>query len=52
MMGTSRCEAEGERSLVEELIGQVKVGPRSAHVTNLRIEWKEPLHRNTHFEIR
>jgi acylphosphatase len=50
--GDVELEAEGERSLVEELIGQVKVGPRSAQVTNLRIEWMEPQHRTAHFEIR
>ena len=50
--GSVELEAEGERSLVEELIGLVKTGPRSAHVSNLRIEWKEPHHRTSHFEIR
>jgi len=50
--GNVELEAEGERSLVEELIGQVKVGPRSAQVNNLRIEWREPQHRTAHFEIR
>ena len=39
--GNVEIEAEGDRSLLEELIGEVKRGPRSAHVTNLRLEWKE-----------
>ncbi len=50
--GSVEIEAEGERSLVEELIAQVKVGPRSAQVNNLRLEWREPEHRTAHFEIR
>lgn len=39
--GNVEIEAEGERSLLEEFIKQVKIGPRSARVTNLKIEWKE-----------
>lgn len=50
--GNVEIEAEGDRSLLEEFIKQVKVGPRSARVTNLKIEWKEsmpPLY--NHFDI-
>ena len=50
--GNVEIEAEGDRSLVENLIREVKVGPRSAHVTDLRLEWKEPQHQFGHFEIR
>jgi acylphosphatase len=39
--GKVEIEAEADRSLLEEFIKEIKVGPRSAHVTNLRIEWKE-----------
>jgi acylphosphatase len=46
-------EAEGDRSLLAEFIKDVKVGPRSAHVTNLRIEWKQNMPSEFHrFEIR
>lgn len=53
--GNVEIVAEGDRSLVEDLIKEVRVGPRSAHVTNLRLEWldkrsEEPP--QTHFEIR
>jgi acylphosphatase len=41
--GSVEVEAEADRSLVEELIGKIKVGPRSAQVTNLKIEWLEPV---------
>jgi acylphosphatase len=50
--GNVEIEAEGDRSLLEELISQAKVGPRSAQVRNLRIEWKSPTHTFTHFEIK
>jgi acylphosphatase len=50
--GNVEIEAEGERSLLEALISQAKVGPRSAHVRNLRIEWKAPTHTFKHFEIK
>lgn len=46
-------EAEADRSLLEEFLKEVKVGPRSAHVTNLRIEWKESKPPEFHrFDIR
>ena len=45
--GSVEIEAEADRSLLEEFIKEVKVGPRSAHVTNLKIEWKN----NTPFEF-
>ncbi len=50
--GNVELEAEGDRSLLEELIRQVKIGPRSAHVTNLRLEWRSPTHTRDRFEIR
>lgn len=50
--GQVEIEAEGDRSLVEEFLNDLRVGPRSARVTNLQIQWMEPLHRHTRFEIR
>jgi acylphosphatase len=50
--GSVEVEAEGDRSLLEELIAVLKVGPRSAHVRNLRIEWLAPEHERKSFEIR
>ena len=37
--GSVYLEVEGNRSLVEELIIHLKVGPRSAQVKDVRIEW-------------
>jgi acylphosphatase len=53
--GNVEIEAVGERGLIEELIKHVKVGPRAAHVSNLRLEWtgdNKRADRYTHFEIR
>jgi acylphosphatase len=45
-------ELEGDRSLIEELIKELKVGPRSAHVKDLKIEWQDFKSRYQGFEIR
>ncbi len=39
---TVQVEVEGNRSLVEEFISQLKIGPRSAQVKDVRIEWSDP----------
>ncbi len=51
--GSVEMEAEGDRAMLEELIKEVRTGPRSAHVTNVSIEWTD-FHPNqfTRFEIR
>jgi acylphosphatase len=50
--GDVEIEAEGDRSMVEELITEVKIGPRSAHVKDLIIEWQEYKSLHQTFEIR
>jgi acylphosphatase len=50
--GSVEVEAEGDRSLVEELLKELRIGPRSAQVTDLTIEWIEPLHQQNGFRIR
>ena len=49
--GSVEIDVEGERSLIEGFINEVKVGPRSAQVTDVRIEWKEPQHHYKEFSI-
>jgi len=49
--GTVEVEAEGDRSSLEQFIAAMKVGPRSAHVTNMRIAWIDPRHTDHRFEI-
>ena len=39
--GEVEAEVEGERSAVEALIKAMKVGPRAARVTDLKLEWIE-----------
>jgi acylphosphatase len=43
--------AEGERGLIEELFKKLRVGPRSAHVSNARIEWGEYKNEFSTFEV-
>ncbi len=52
MDGRVEIEVEGDRSVIEELIKLAKIGPRSAHVTNLTVEWKDFQSLYSHFEIR
>ena len=40
--GRVEVVAEGSRSMVEQFISDLKVGPMSAHVTDMRIEWDNP----------
>lgn len=44
--------AEGERSLLQELIEIVKVGPEAAVVNDIKIEWKKKCEGCDKFEIR
>lgn len=43
--------AEGERSMIEELIKIIKTGPSHAHVKNCRVEWSDSKNEFTTFEI-
>lgn len=52
MNGDVEIVVEGDRSLVEEFIGDIKVGPRAAHVSDLHIRWIPTEHRYHQFEIR
>jgi acylphosphatase len=51
--GNVEIEAEGDRSLVEEFIKEVRVGPRAAHVSKVHLEWQNAGdgHAPPHFEI-
>ena len=43
---------EGERSIVEELIKKLKVGPMHASVKSCKVNWLEPKNEFTDFEVR
>lgn len=49
--GEVEIEAEGERALIEELIREVRIGPRSAHVKHLSVEWRTVHHQFKEFTI-
>ncbi len=40
--GRVEVVAEGERGLVEQFIKDLRNGPISAHVTDIRMEWENP----------
>jgi acylphosphatase len=50
--GEVEIEIEGNRSLIEEFIKEVKVGPRVAHVKDVKIEWLKCTNSFKSFEIR
>ena len=43
--------AEGEKSMLEELIKIIKTGPSHAHIKNCRVEWSNSKDEFTTFEI-
>ncbi len=49
--GEVEAEIEGDRSLIEEMISQIRIGPRMSRVTDIAVEWREPKHDCSTFEI-
>jgi acylphosphatase len=49
---TVTVEVEGERGVIEELIVQLRIGPRSAQVYDVTVEWGVAKHLFTGFRIR
>lgn len=50
--GEVKIVAEGERGMIEELVGAARIGPRAARVTGVLVEWEEPTHEFRGFSIR
>ncbi len=48
--GRVEVVAEGEKGLLEEFIRDVRRGPISAHVTDIRVEWEKPSFEFNRFE--
>jgi acylphosphatase len=40
--GAVEIEAEGDRSVVSAFLNDIRIGPRNAQVSDMRIEWLEP----------
>lgn len=49
--GNVEVVAEGEKGIVHEFIEQLKIGPASAHVTGIDVEWSEQEQGFTGFDI-
>jgi acylphosphatase len=49
--GEVEAEIEGDRSLVEEMISQIRIGPRMSRVVDIAVDWREPRHDYSTFEI-
>ncbi len=47
--GSVEVFAEGEKGMIEEFIKDLKRGPVSAHVTDIRIEWMPPTYKFENF---
>jgi acylphosphatase len=50
--GEVLTEVEGEESLIQELIKQLKIGPSKSHVVNCFVEWSKNKNEFTRFEVR
>jgi acylphosphatase len=50
--GTVEVVAEGDREALESLLGQLYIGPSSARVEKLDLEWSEPSDEFSSFEVR
>ncbi|HUI30900.1 MAG TPA: acylphosphatase [Candidatus Acidoferrales bacterium] len=49
--GRVEVVAEGEKGLIEEFIKDLRRGPISSHITDIRIEWTSPDYKFEGFEI-
>ena len=49
--GNVEVIAEGERTAIELLIGELKIGPRSAHVADIQITWGTAGHHGRGFFV-
>jgi acylphosphatase len=50
--GEVLTEVEGDESLINEFIRNLKIGPVKAHVTNCFVEWSESKNEFSRFEVR
>ena len=50
--GDVEIEVEGDRSLIEEFIEQVRIGPRASRITDTKIEWIKCTGTPPGFEVR
>jgi acylphosphatase len=49
--GRVELEVEGEKTVIEALLRELKVGPPAAHVIRIQMEWSAATGRYSHFSI-
>ncbi|MFQ6002241.1 MAG: acylphosphatase [Candidatus Zixiibacteriota bacterium] len=45
-------EVEGNRGLIQEFIKELRIGPRSAHITDIKIQWGDYQGKYKNFDIK
>jgi acylphosphatase len=50
--GEVLTEVEGDESLIQELIKQLKIGPMKSHIVNCSVDWSEYKNEFKKFEVR
>lgn len=45
-------EVEGNKGLIQEFIKELRSGPRSAHITDIRIQWRDYQGKYENFDIK
>ena len=50
--GDVEVEAEGQRAMILDFVRDLRVGPRSGHVTDMKIDWGEYKGRYGSFEVK
>ena len=50
--GDVEVEVEGDQGLIIDFAGELRIGPHSAHVTDIKINWSEFESKFKGFEIR
>ncbi len=50
--GSVEVEAEGEKEMLEEFLAELRMGPRSAQVTDTVVEWLPAVGGRTGFHIK
>lgn len=52
LTGEVLTEVEGDESLIQELIKQLKIGPSRSHVVNCLVDWSDYKNEFKRFEVR
>ena len=49
--GDVETEIEGDRGLINDFIKELRIGPASSHVTDIKIQWKEYQNKYKDFDL-